>query len=272
MTSGPRTRIWFTPDRPHPRYNVRAAATWAGMRLARSADEADVLFAFEDVTVGPTLPPAPAHRPTINWGCVDISKSRVAAAFEQAFGYPLAVHPETWVGEAVEKSETNGAHDGRIVACPRPALPGRVYQRVVDAIDGAGMAVDLRTQCIGGRPVQAWIKARPASARFLPPNATARPASPDELFSREEQARLAGFLQLISADWCALDVLRDRDGRLYVVDVNKTDAGPITALPLRDKLAATATNARALRGLVGKVRRPARWRRARRLPSATQAA
>jgi hypothetical protein len=43
-----------------------------------------------------------------------------------------------------------------------------------------------------------------------------------------------------------MDILRDRDGRIYIVDVNKTDAGPIIALPLGEKLASTAILADAL--------------------------
>ena len=38
-------------------------------------------------------------------------------------------------------------------------------------------------------------------------------------------------------DWGGLDVLRDRaDGRIYVVDVNKTDVGPVIALSWTDKM------------------------------------
>jgi hypothetical protein len=38
-------------------------------------------------------------------------------------------------------------------------------------------------------------------------------------------------------DWGGLDILRDRhDGRLYVVDVNKTDVGPLIAPSWPDKL------------------------------------
>ena len=41
-------------------------------------------------------------------------------------------------------------------------------------------------------------------------------------------------------DWGGLDVLRDRsEGRLYVVDVNKTDMGPPIAMALNDKITVT---------------------------------
>ncbi len=243
-----RLSIWFTPDVPHPRYMVRAAALWAGIRVARSPAEADAAFYFEDATCGAAL--SPPHARSFNFACNDISKSHVAAVFESVFGYPLALDPRHQHGETVEKAEANGAHDGRIVACPREPVPGRCYQRLIDNIDGDGLAVDLRTAMIGGRVVAVWIKRRPASVRFLAPNAAVRRQTPEAVFSPFELHRLGEFAAAMGADWCSLDVLRDRDGRIYVVDVNKTDAGPIVALSLREKLAGVALLAAALTVLI----------------------
>ena len=48
-------------------------------------------------------------------------------------------------------------------------------------------------------------------------------------------------------------LLRDAsEGRLYIVDANKTDMGPPTALPLADKLHATRTLAKAFRVFVAR--------------------
>jgi hypothetical protein len=67
--------------------------------------------------------------------------------------------------------------------------------------------------------------------------------------------RIREFARLLGLDWGGLDVLRDRaEGRLYIVDANKTDMGPPTALPLADKLAATRLLARAFREFVGLAR------------------
>ncbi|QXQ04722.1 hypothetical protein KX816_10350 [Sphingosinicellaceae bacterium] len=249
-----RTTIWFTPDVPHPRYMVRAAALWAGIRVARSPASASVAFYFEDATTA-AFPAVPATR-GFNFACTDISKSHVAAMFEAAFGYPLALDPRRHSGPAVEKAEANGAHDGRIVECPCEPAPGKAYQRLIDTIDANGDAVDLRTHCIGGRPVVVWVKRRPAAVRFLAPNTAVARFAPAEIFSATEQAQIADFLGAMGADWASLDILRDRDGRIYVVDVNKTDAGPIVALSLREKLAGVAILARALEALI--VRPPER--------------
>jgi len=242
-----RPAIWFAPDRPRPWYLVWAAAAWVGVRIARAPDKADAAFYFEDATRTPA--PAAPHARRINFGCWDISKSRVAEAFEATFGYPLALDPERHVGEAVEKGEANGAHDGRIVQCPTRPRAGRVYQRLVDNVDG-GDVVDLRTPFVGGRPVVVFIKRRPVGERFANVNSSIRLARPQDVFTPREIKALSAFAAAMRLDWGGLDVLRDRrTGRLYVVDVNKTDMQPL-ALPWLDKLRATHRLGRALRDLI----------------------
>ena len=246
VTRRQRLSIWFTPQVAHPRYMVRSAAIWAGIGLARSAEQANAIFFFEDATR--------SERPNwraFNSGCTDISKSRVAAMFEQVFGYPLAVDPRTWTGDAVEKSEENGAHDGRIVACPCAPQAGKVYQRLIDTVDTDGFATDLRTHVVNSEIVASWVKKRAANDRFLPPNLSATLQNPSDLFTASEIALIARFAAAMGADWCGLDILRDRDGRIYIVDLNKTDAGPIIALPMRQKLASTAILADALLAMIG---------------------
>jgi hypothetical protein len=241
-------RLWFTPVRPRPWYLIWSAAAWAGLRMARSEREADVVFAFEDATWTAPAPPPPSM-PAYNFACADVSKSRVAAVFEQVFGYPLAVDPALWIGTAVEKGEINGRHDGRLVACPTAAVPGRCYQRLVDTSDGA-FAYDLRTPVVGGRPVAVWVKRKPLSDRFSIHNLAVELRRPQDVFSAEELVLIGRFAAAMGADWAGLDILRDRDGRLYIVDVNKTDVGPIIALSWRDKLRSTHLLAEALAALV----------------------
>jgi hypothetical protein len=242
-----RPAIWFAPVRPRPWYLVWAALAWSGVRVARSPEEASAAFYFEDSTRGPA-PPA-THRRRINFGCTDISKSRVAEVFEEVFGYPLALDPERYVGEAVEKGEANGVHDGRVVPCPTRRRPGRVYQRLVDNLD-RGEAVDLRTPFVGGRPVVVFVKRRPVEERFANANTSIRLARPEDVFTPREIDALSRFAAAMRLDWGGLDILRDRrTGQLYVVDVNKTDMPPL-ALPWLDKLRAASRLGRALTALI----------------------
>jgi hypothetical protein len=244
----PGPKIWFAPDRPRPWYLIWAAAAWEGIGVARSPEAATASFYFDDATVG--RPPVRWHARAFNYGCADISKSRVAEVFEGIFGYPLTIDPEAGVGVAVEKGEANGAHDGRLVRLPTPPRAGRTYQRLVDNVED-GLAVDLRTPFVGGKPVVVFVKRRPAQDRFANHNSAVSLAWPEDVFSRLEIVQLSKFARAMGLDWGGLDILRDRpSGRLYVVDVNKTDMGPPIALPFRDKIAAVARLGRALRRLI----------------------
>ena len=139
-------------------------------------------------------------------------------------------------GEAVEKSEVNGLHDGRLVPCPYVPRPGYAYQAFIDASDGK-TAFDLRTTIIGRKPLFVLVKTKPASNRFSIHNDTVYYRELQRVFSQEEIDLLTRFAEAMALDWSALDVLRDRaTGRIYVVDVNKTDTGPAVDLSWRDRL------------------------------------
>lgn len=250
----PHFTIAFSPERARPWYLVWAVARAAGAKLAKDVATADVVMHFEDATYSPNDPPA-KHKlgaRFINFGCRDVSKSNVAKACERAFGNPLAVDPRKHIGPAVEKSEINAAHDGRIVQCPAVPTPGRVYQRVVDnRSTDPNLVEDLRTCTIGGKPIVVFIKRREVTKRFLNTNTEVVMRMPEEVFSPEEMNQISAFTREIGLDWGGVDVLRDRaDGRLYIVDANKTDMGPPIALNLPDKLIATRMLAKAFREFV----------------------
>jgi hypothetical protein len=242
-------RIWFAPHWPRPWYIVWAAVVWGGMRFARAADKADAAFYFEDQTIA--TPPPSGHVRAFNFGVGDVSKSHVARVMEQAFGYPLALDPTTFVGDAVEKGEGNGLHDGRLVRCPTARVVGKSYQRVIKTEGADGWAYDLRTACVAGRPVVVFVKQKPATARFSIQNTSVVVKAPNEVFSTAEIAEIERFCAAMRLDWGGLDVLREHEsGRLYVVDVNKTDTGPAVVLSWKDRARATRVLAEALREMV----------------------
>lgn len=244
-----RLRIWFTPHQPRPWYIIWAAMVWGGMEFARSPEAADAAFYFEDQTVA--TPPQRPHANAFNFGVGDVSKSTVARVMEEAFGYPLAIDPTIFSGEAVEKGEGNGVHDGRLVICPMQPVAGKAYQRVIKTEGADGWAHDLRTACVGGRPVVVFVKKKPAAARFSIQNTSVVVKAPEEVFSTTEIDQLQRFCAAMKLDWGGLDVLREQaSGRLYVVDVNKTDTGPAVVLNWRDRARATTLLSEALRRMV----------------------
>lgn len=229
-------KVWFTPDTPRPWYFVWPVMAMAGLKFARNAGEADIAFVFDDTTFVPdhTLP---AHLAVINGRCRDISKTHVAEVFEQVTGRALACDPMDPPGPYVEKSERNGAHDGRILTAPQPRREGYSYQRLINNIDDAGRVTDLRCFTLGGEIVSVFVKRRPQSMRFANSNTLVTLEDPSSLFTPVEQAMIARLCDAMGLDWGGIDVLRDRDtGELWIVDVNKTDMGPTIALDLRSKM------------------------------------
>ncbi len=235
--SGP--RIWFAPDRPRPWYLIWSVLHAAGARIAKSAAEADAVFVFDDSTTCHAVEWPPEAR-AINRHCQSIAKSHVGSVFEQCFGYALNVDPAQFTGKLVRKSEANGAHDGQIVEAPCAPEPGFVYQRVVDNSIAGGMVEDLRCPTVGGRIPLVILKRRKIEGRFANTNESVELVETDTVLSAVEQRQLSDFARAMHLDWGGLDVLRDReDGRLYVVDVNKTDMGPPIVMALDDKVRVT---------------------------------
>lgn len=232
-------RIWFAPDRPRPWYLLWPALQLAGMRLARSPAEADLAFVFEDRTTA-ACPDLPSGVPVLNAHCLDVTKSRVASVFEDVFGRTLGVDPARWQGPMVSKSEANGRHDGVVIEGPAAREPGKTYQRLIDNLAPDGCVEDIRCPTVGGEIPVAFIKRREAGRRFANANAEVLLCAPGDVLSDQERAQIKQFCAAMGLDWGGLDVLRDRSsGKIFIVDVNKTDMGPPIALPLDDKMKAT---------------------------------
>lgn len=105
---------------------------------------------------------------------------------------------------------------------------------------------DLRTCTVAGEPVLVFRKRRPVARRFANENVSVDMVRPEEVFSPAEIDLIRRFTSEIRLDWGGVDVLRNQDdGRIYIVDANKTDMGPPVALPLGQKLKATRRLARA---------------------------
>ncbi len=246
FAGGERLKIAFSPVQPRPWYLISVLAYRAHMHRISDTSKADAVLYFEDETnPKPPLVPAKTLGKHFNFGCYDISKSRVAQKFEQIFGYALAVDPLTYKGQIAVKSEKNGAHDGYTATAPlskaQTANPDLVYQRLVDnSVDGK-WAEDMRCPIIGGEIALVFVKRRPLESRFANINSGVILRKPEDLLSDAERAKLKEFATAMKLDFGGMDVLRDKsDGKIYVVDVNKTDMGPPIALSNADKSKAVA--------------------------------
>ena len=240
----PRARISFFPRKPHSYYAIWPVCQLADIKIVNDPAEADLHFYFEDREFLTAPRQAPSNRVAFNIGCHDIRKSVVARVFEEVFGYSLAIDPQTYQGCAVEKSERNGTHDGRIVQCPITAPDRtRVYQRLIDNTYDGKEFIDIRAPIVGGVVPFVYLKRRTRDLRFSNDNHRVDLVAADAVLSKDEQHKITEFAKAMALDFGGLDVLRNReDGRIYVVDVNKTDMGPPSALSGAGKM-------KAMRGL-----------------------
>ena len=246
FAGGEQLKIAFSPVQPRPWYLISVLAYRARMRRVQDFTKADAVFYFEDET-NPEPPQVPngVSGNAFNFDCYDISKSRVAQKFEHVFGYALAVDPLTYEGPIAVKSEKNGAHDGYAATAPlqdgKSPDPDMVYQRLIDNTVDGKWAEDLRCPIIGGDIALVFVKRRPLKTRFANVNASVTLRKPEDLLSDSERVQLRDFAKAMQLDWGGMDVLRNKqDGKIYVVDVNKTDMGPPIALSIADKSKAVA--------------------------------
>ena len=230
-TSGGRTgTVCFAPERPMIPYSIWKICHELGLILTSDPTRRHRLAVrWEDATVLST--PLPKQLRTdqdpLNTRCVDITKSAVERAMVGAFGYGLAIDPATQVGRYVRKSEKNGAHDGVVLDTPTPAVPGYVYQRLLDDLIDADNVVDIRIPILGRQLPFVYLRYRPLRERFTQVHARVETAPTGRVLSADEVVRILVFADLMGLDFGELDGIRDRtDGRLYIVDANKTPVGP----------------------------------------------
>jgi len=255
----PRASLVFYPQPSGPWYNAWLAARMGGIEIVTDPQAADVVFVFDDKTTcdtGDALSPALKAK-AINHRINDISKTHVAKIFVQIFNYSVEIDPLTYHGKAVEKSDANATHDGEVVMCPlkpEAVKPGSVYQKLIDSTFDGTRPEDLRMAYVGGEIPVVFRKFKLPENRFGTDYDHVDVWDADEAFSKDEQAQLIKFCEAMGLDFGAVDVMRDKhDGRIYVVDVNKT-CMPVLCLSQKEQRAAMRNIAAALLRLVERVK------------------
>jgi hypothetical protein len=131
----PSFSIYFTPERARPWYLIWAVSRAAGAKLAKDASQADVVMQFEDATYSPNDPPTKLKPGVklVNFNCRDVSKTNVARACQAAFGNASSrLIPPPMLAKRLRNPRSTRRTMAGLSNALTPAVPGRVYQRVVD--------------------------------------------------------------------------------------------------------------------------------------------
>ncbi len=231
-----RPKIAFFPQPVGPWYNIWLTLQNTKLETIDSVSEADYVFIFDDATYSNAANYLPKDNKAIliNDQATDISKSYISRVFEQIFGYEIEIDPTTYKGRAVEKSDENGTHDGRLITCPIPkekVRPDCCYQKFIDSAFTGKTSEDLRILCVFGEVAAVYHKHKAFDKRFSTTylNTTVHPA--EDRFSAKELDLIKNYCDSIGLDFGAIDVMRDKhDNKIYIVDVNKT-CMPVMSLP-----------------------------------------
>jgi hypothetical protein len=241
----------FYPMRPEPNASISYVMRRLGARLTFEPGDAGLNVAWDTGTWFSEAARRRLPTGTLNGECLDISKTTVDRLWADVAGYSIAVDPTTTKGPLVIKPDQNGKRGGRVVDGPLPAREsGCVYQRLVDTRVG-DRVLQIRPVILRGRIVLVYEKWRPDQQWFKGPELTV-PKTVVDFFSDVEVGLLLRFADAIHLDYGELDVVRDAgDGRIYVVDANRTPVRP-KGLPDDSVDAAFGPQAEAFRALIGR--------------------
>ena len=217
-------------------YTIWKTCMLLGLRITTDDKQPpDVAIYREDTTT--SAPPADLPN-LINGRCTDIGKDAVERTFADIFGYPLAIDTTQHTGCYVHKSRLNFAHDGSIRYGPIDVLESDcVYERLIEnVVDDGWQVLDMRAAIVGTQIPLVFLLYRSIADRFGTDSTSCMVVRPDTVFSQSEQRDIIALAQAMGLDFGELDILRDNDdGRIYIVDVNKTPVGPPRPLYLGER-------------------------------------
>lgn len=177
----------------------------------------------------------------MNLYCNDISKTKVARVHKKVFKYSIDVNPYEFVGKAVEKSNNNGLHDGKIIECPinkNEFLKDKVYNKLIDNTD-KDFSYDFRVFFINGILPFVYVKKTLLKFRFGGETKAFKSfiVKTSECFSSKEIKQIIQFFQEFKCDYGEVDILRDsKSGLIYIVDIANTPGSRFPYLKLKQRI------------------------------------
>jgi len=227
-------KILLYPDTHHKRYKITKLKLFVellGIDLADGIeDDYDVLLYWSyhkfKRKLDEFLLEESKKRHIINLGGWDTTKTYNEEVMMKAFGYNTVIDPATYQGRMLEKSEIQGAHSMVEIGNRKRKKDNYIYVKLLDNRTSDNMVRDYRVYVCNNNITLVIIKDRSIDDRF---KGTAESViktcdSPKDVFSDDEIRKIGLFCKIYDTEFTELDVIRDNDGRLYVVDNNNMPA------------------------------------------------
>jgi hypothetical protein len=179
----------------------------------------------------------------INSNCTNLSKELVGSCFEEIFGYSLDVDPTNYRGSIVKKSIYNGTNFATTIEGPiseEDLHEEHVYQKEIkNQSEFDDLTVVYRVPVYAGRIPVVFLKYRPYEFQFTGYYEKVDLKKAGDIFSEDERSKILEMNKKMGIDYGECDVLRDSDGRIYVVDVNSHPGGPPRKMSHNQKVKAS---------------------------------
>jgi len=186
-----------------------------GHEIVFTPEDADMYVWWKFTAEHEDFPDILKDKPCINSECCCSLKTFVEERFVSIFGESTFIDPTTYEGVAVEKSNKNATHDGRLVQCPTEGEDGKIYQRLLGDQDNL---INYRLPVICGEVPYVSVEHKNDMFEGVVGGGVVwcDIVKPEELFSDEWLAKLKVFCDGY-IDFGEVDVL---DG--CIIDVNST--------------------------------------------------
>ena len=166
----------------------------------------------------------------INSNCTNLSKQKVGMIFKKVFGYTLDVDPTQYDGVVEEKSIYNGTNYATTLNAPiseNRVRDGYVYQKLIESRSLQDQFIMVyRLPVYADEIPVIYVKYRPEKTRFTGHYEKVDVKKPAEIFSDDELQKILKMNRRMGIDYGECDVMRDCDGKIYVVDINSNPGGP----------------------------------------------
>jgi len=226
-------KILLYPDANHPKWDITKLKHFfakAKIEIASSINEnfdAAIYWSYHKTKRehDTTIKELNDRCGVINFGCDDISKSKVERIMFSTFGYNTIINPETssFFGE---KSELQGRHSIVEKTKFEGYKENCIYVKILDGRINPTTTRDFRIYVFGSKISLVVTKDKPIEQKYMGAAVAELKAykNPQELFSEKEIENILDFCTFYGVQITELDAMRDSDGRLYIIDNNNVSA------------------------------------------------
>lgn len=223
-------KILLYPDKQHPKYRVTQLKPYieeTGVEIARDKDDSYDVFLYWSYhkCVRPHdrfIIERSLKEHIINLGGWNCTKTYNEEVMNAVFGYNTIVDPHTYTRPMAEKSEKQGSHDLKIIKHFTEKKKNYIYVKLLDNRINENTVRDFRVFVYGYKVELVLIKDKDIEDRFggaIKSTITVCD-NPLDVFSGDEVNKLERFCVVYDTEFTELDVCRDADGKIYVVDNN----------------------------------------------------